>query len=224
MNRIRIGMTVCAICACSLAASGIARAQASTQVLRGDITAIEGSSLQLRSDTGQAVTVALADKVRVNVRVPVKPDAITQGAYVGVTATPQPDGTLLASIVSIFPESLRGTAEGHRPMDALPGRTMTNATVASVGGRSASPAGTMTSATVANVGGIGHSETLKLTYAGGEKTVTVPENATVVRSEPADRSVLVPGTHVVVYAAPAPDGTLTAARVSAGKDGSVPPN
>lgn len=223
MNRISIGIVVCA---CALAASGIAHAQTQTptQAIRGDVTAVEGASLHVRSDTGQVVTVALVDKLRVNVRVPMKANAITQGAYVGVTATPQPDGTLLASIVSIFPESLRGVAEGHHPMDALPGRTMTNATVASVGGRSAKPAGTMTGATVANAGDSGHGETLKLTYAGGEKTVTVPEDAVVVKSEPADRSALVPGTHVIVYAAPAPDGTLTATRVSVGKNGSVPPN
>ena len=34
--------------------------------------------------------------------------------------------------VHVFPESMRGTGEGHRPMDAAPGSTVTDATVASV--------------------------------------------------------------------------------------------
>ncbi|HEY2966952.1 MAG TPA: hypothetical protein VGK75_01185 [Casimicrobiaceae bacterium] len=51
------------------------------------------------------------------------------------------------------------------------------------------------------------SRALTLAYKGGEKGVIVPENVPVVMVEPADRSLLVPGAHVVVYAAAQPDGT-----------------
>jgi hypothetical protein len=45
---------------------------------------------------------------------------------------PQADGTQRAIAVTVFPEAMRGTGEGHRPFDFLPQSTMTNATVADV--------------------------------------------------------------------------------------------
>ena len=42
---------------------------------------------------------------------------------------PQPDGSLNAVEVHIFPESMRGTGEGHYPWDLRPQSTMTNANV-----------------------------------------------------------------------------------------------
>jgi hypothetical protein len=67
------------------------------------------------------------------------------------------------------------------------------------------------------------SRALTLAYKGGEKGVIVPENVPVVMVEPADRPLLVPGAHVVVYAAAQPDGTLAAERLTVGKTGFVPP-
>jgi hypothetical protein len=125
--------------------------------------------------------------------------------------------------VHIFPETLRGSSEGHRPMDTVPGSTMTNATVASVTGADARTRGTTTNATVATVAGAEHGRTMRLTYKDGEKTVILPDNVPVVLTEPGDGSMLVPGAHVIVYAARKTDGTLIAERISVGKDGSVPP-
>ena len=117
----------------------------------------------------------------------------------------QPDGTLRALEVLIFPESARGTGEGHRPWDLQPQSTMTNANVAKV---TAAPQGRM----------------LTLRYKDGEKKVVVAEDAPVVTSAPADRSALVPGAHIFIVAAQRePDGTFTASRVTVGLDGLVPP-
>jgi hypothetical protein len=41
--------------------------------------------------------------------------------------------------------------------------------------------------------------------------------------EPGDRSLLIPGAHVVVTAATRADGVLVADRITVGKDGLVPP-
>jgi hypothetical protein len=81
----------------------------------------------------------------------------------------------------------------------------------------------MTNATVADVSGTPGDRRLKLTYKGGEKTVVVPENVPVTIVEAADRSLLAPGTHVIVYGAPQADGVLAAERVIIGKNGFVPP-
>jgi hypothetical protein len=108
----------------------------------------------VKSDTGQLVTVRLVDNVRVSARSGADLYAITPNAFVGTTAIPQPDGTLLAVDAHVFPESMRGTGEGHRPMDTEPGSTMTNATVTSVAmaGRAASH-NTLTNAVVASASG-----------------------------------------------------------------------
>ena len=196
-------------------------AQAQTQKIAGDVVKVDGATLEVKSTAGQVVDVKLADNARLSVRSPADAGMLAPGAFVGTTAVLQPDGTLLAREVHIFPESMRGTGEGHRPMDNEPGSTMTNATVASVGG--AAQRNTMTNATVADVAGTAGERRLKLTYKGGEKTVVVPENTPLVMIEPADRSLLTPGTHVIVYGATQADGRLAAERVSIGKNGFVPP-
>ena len=64
--------------------------------------------------------------------------------------------------------------------------------------------------------------TIIINYKGGEKRVTVPDDVPIVTYEPANRSALTPGAHVIINGLRAPDGTLTAASVTVGKDGLVP--
>ena len=109
------------------------------------------------------------------------------------------DGTQLAMAVTVFPESARGTAEGHRPFDLQPQSTMTNATVADV---VAAPAG----------------RRLRLKYKDGEKIIVVPPGAPIVSFRPGDRSLLVPGASVSLTAQ-AIDGKPTALRINAGRNG-----
>ena len=54
---------------------------------------------------------------------------IKDNSFIGVTGMPQSDGSQKAVEIHIFPEPMRGTAEGHRPWDMVPNSTMTNATV-----------------------------------------------------------------------------------------------
>jgi hypothetical protein len=195
---------------------------AAEQKIAGDVVKVDSSNIQVRSATGQVVDVRLADNVRLSGRTPSDLSQVTQGAFVGTTAVPQPDGTLLAREVHVFPESMRGTGEGHRPWPGESGSTMTNATVSSLGAAGGTKS-TMTNATVAQVSPAQGGRQMTLTYKGGEKTVIVPENVPVVTVEPVERSHLVPGAQVIVYAAPEADGTLAAQRVSIGLNGSVPP-
>ena len=58
--------------------------------------------------------------------------AIKPGAFVGAATMPQPDGTLIALEVLVFPEAMRGSGEGHYAWDLKPGSMMTNATVIDV--------------------------------------------------------------------------------------------
>jgi len=189
--------------------------------IAGDIVSVTPSALTLRTASG-TTTAKLPAEVRVTARTAADWSAIAQGSYVGTTAVPQPDGTLLAKEVHIFTEAQRGTGEGHYPM-ANPGDTMTNATVSRMSGGTSAPRDTMTNATVAAEAQGGGAHRLTLTYKGGEQTVVVPDGVPLLRSEPGDRSLLVPGAHVVVYAKSDSDGNLLVERVSVGKNGFVTP-
>ena len=217
-NAIRFTWLVCA-----LGITAIAFAQTPRQTIRGEVTALDGGTLHVKSTTGQDVPLVITDNARIAVRAPATLASIKPGSFIGTTANPRPDGTLLASEVHIFPESMRGTGEGHRPMASAPGSTMTNATVSGVSSPASKPGGTMTNATVANIGGAGNGRMLKLTYAGGQQTVFVPDDVPVVLVEAGSRASLSPGAHVIVYASLDADGKLAADRISVGRNGSTPP-
>lgn len=201
-----------------LAAVATTQAQTTPSKLEGEIAGVDHALLRIRSASGQETPVALPEKVRVTQRVPMSLDDLKAGLFLGTTAVPQPDGTLLASEVHVFPENRRGTGEGHYPMRNDPRSTMTNATI-----KEAKPASTMTNATVDSSNAAPGSRILHLVYKGGEKMVVVPANAPVVLSKDSDRSALKRGEHVVAYVIPGPDGGYIADRVSVGVNGSVPP-
>lgn len=207
--------------ACELGIAGIALA-AVPQQIRGDIVSVNDSKLDLKSSTGRNIAIELPSDVRVSLRVPSSLDAIKQGAFLGATAKPGAKGILVASEVHIFPESMRGTGEGHRPMTGMPGKTMTNATVSEVSSAPSSQR-TKTNATVTSVDAARGARTMKLTYKGGEQTIVVPPGTPVVIVEPGNRDSLTAGAHVIVYATRGADGKLGAQRISVGKNGSVPP-
>ena len=133
---------------------------------------------------------------------------IGPNTYVGTVAIAQPDGSLRATEVQIFPEALRGVGEGSRPWDTLPNSSMTNATVT-----------TIAPETVDKVTG----QTLVVKYKDTEKKVFVPANAPIITYEPADKAALTAGAHVLINATTAPDGSLTTTGVQVGKDGLTPP-
>jgi hypothetical protein len=171
--------------------------------IRGTIDAVQAHSMQVTSRTGQKMTVALAPDVGVTAIVATKITDIQPNSYIGTAAMPQPDGTLKALEVQVFPESMRGVGEGNHAWDLQPQSTMTNGTVGSVIGT--------------------EGRTLTLSYKGGEKKVVVPENVPIITYVPATPAILTPGAHVIITAMQKPDGSVVATRVGVGKDGLVPP-
>ena len=188
-----------------MCAAAIAQAPPPTQRIRGDIVTLDGLNLQVKSRTGEALTVKLSESYGVTAVVKIDVSAIKPGTFVGTATMPQPDGTQTALEVLVFPESMRGSNEGHYPWDLKPGSMMTNATVAD--------------ALVMSPGG----RRMTLKYKDGEKTVIVPDDTPIVTFEPGDKAMLVPGAHILVTATKQPDGNLTAGRVAVGKNGLVPP-
>jgi hypothetical protein len=177
-------------------------APAPTRV-RGVISKIDAQEFQVTTRGGDTVTLKLADKVGVRWIEPIKVSAIKPGSFIGTAAVTQPDGTLKALEIQVFPESMRGVGEGHRPWDLGTGSTMTNGTVGDLK--------------------VSKGRMLTLTYKGGEQKVFVPAKAPVITYAPATKAALTKGAHVIVTAIHNADGTLTAAAVGVGKHGLVPP-
>jgi hypothetical protein len=98
--------------------------------IEGTVTGAAADKITL----GDGTSFALTPTTRVLRQLTITPADLRPGMYVAVTAKSQPDGTLLASIVSVFSESVsRAVAGGQRPLPE--GNLMTNATIDQVAGR-----------------------------------------------------------------------------------------
>jgi hypothetical protein len=171
--------------------------------VRGAVEKVDGNTLSVKADDGAVVTLTLTNDAQVVGVVKATLADVKEGSFVGSAAMPQPDGSQKALEVHIFPETMRGTGEGHRPF-TVPNSTMTNGTV-----------GDMVTAS--------DGQSLTVKYKGGDKKIVVPPGVPIVRYEIADRSALKPGAHVTATSAvKKPDGTLEAARINVGRDGLVP--
>jgi hypothetical protein len=190
-----------AIVAC-LSASAVS-AQQQTVRVRGTIERVDGPMLVIKTREGGEAKVNLTENAGVFGVVNASLADVKPGAFIGVGAMPQPDGSQRAIQVMIFADVQRGLGEGHRPWDR-PNSTMTNATV---------------DTTVAGVDG----QVLTVKYKDGEKKIIVPPEATIRRYEVGSRSELRPGANIAITnALKKPDGSLEAARVNVGRDGVVP--
>jgi hypothetical protein len=175
--------------------------------VRGTVEAVDGAVLSVKSRDGSMLKVKLTDNAAVRAVAKYALADIKAGDYVGVTGMPQTDAAApqKAVEVHVFPEAMRGTAEGHTPWDLQPNSTMTNANVETA---------------VAGVNG----RELTLKYKDGEKKFIVPEGTPVVTYAPGNRSEIKPGTIIFIAAATKlEDGTLEAAAINVSRDGVAPP-
>jgi hypothetical protein len=174
--------------------------------VRGTVEAVEGSMLTVKSRDGQATYhIKLADNAAVRGIVKASLTDIKDNSFIGVTGMPQADGSQKVVEIHIFPDTLRGTGEGHRPWDLMPNSTMTNATVAQM------------------VKGVDGNE-ITLKYKEGDKKIVVTPETVIVAFVPGDKSELKPGAKIFIGgAAKKDDGTLEAAAINVGRDGLTPP-
>lgn len=187
-----------------LIACATAHAQGSAPIrVRGEITAIDATTLTVRHSSGESVRLTIAPNLAVGAVKNVKLADIEKGAFIGTATKLASDGTLVAVEVLVFPEAARGSGEGHYAWDLLPGSMMTNANVDTV---------------MAGMNG----RTLHLSYKGGAKDVLVPENTPVVTPAPATSADLIVGKKVFVIAKDT-SPQLTATRIIVEKDGVAPP-
>src|SRR5207245_8513013 len=103
-----------AVVAALATASALAQ-QPQTARLRGPIEAVDGSTLTVKAGEAGDVKVKLTDNAAVYGVVKASLADIKPGAFIGVGATPQADGSQRAIQIMIFADVQRGTGEGHRP-------------------------------------------------------------------------------------------------------------
>ena len=201
-----VGMSLRLLAASSFALLSLAlpaTAQDTVRV-RGTIERIDGPVFVVKTRDGSEVKLTVTDNPLWVVIVPGKMSDIKPGMYVGSAGTMQEDGTQKAIEVHIFPESMRGTGEGHYDWDLKPQSKMTNANVEQ---------------TVAGVDG----QMLSVKYKDGEKKILVTPDTAIVTYEMGKREEVTPGTKIFVAAAKKqPDGTLQTPRITYGRNGAGP--
>jgi hypothetical protein len=198
--------------------------------VRGTIETVEPDKVSIRTIDGQTETVTLTPQTRYASLVRSSLSAITDGSFIG-TAT-KGDNPPTALEVHIFPESMRGTGEGHREWDTIPDTlaggarvksAMTNGTVKTSSGAGPRVKSAMTNGTVSSRAGAGGATTLVVTYGKDQSlTILVPPQAPIVAYEPADKAIVQAGGKIFLTAERDGD-KLTAVRVAVGKDGLTPP-
>jgi len=172
--------------------------------IRGTIERVEGPVYVVKNRDGAELKLTVTDNPLFVAIAPATMADIKQGMFVGSAGMMQPDGTQKAIEVQIFPESMRGTGEGHYDWDLKPQTKMTNGNVEQ---------------TVAGVDG----PMLSVKYKDGEKKLLVTPETVVVTYVPGNKDDLQPGTRIFVGAAKKqPDGTLQTPRITYGRNGAGP--
>jgi len=176
-----------------------------TMRVTGTIEAADDSSITVRAlEGGGTHKVFLTKDAKVFGVSATSLAEVKPGAFIGVGATPNPDGSQRAIRVTVFAESQRGLGEGFRPWDRAPKGTMTNATVAD---------------TVAGVDG----QVVTVKYKDGEKRIVIPPGARILAYAIGERGELKVGAEVAILRAKRKlDGTWEADRVNVGRGGVIP--
>src|SRR6478609_9338861 len=147
--------------------------------IRGTLTAAKDGMIGVQTAKGETISIRLANDAGLFLVRKADMSAIQTGRFVGITSFEQ-DGKRVAREVHVFDESLRGLAEGHYPWDLESKPNM------------------MTNANIAKVEEAGADRVLKLDYKGGEQTIALPANVTVVGFDKAGPDQLVAGRKVFV--------------------------
>lgn len=160
--------------------------------MAGTIESLHGQTLEVKTRSGKSVRIELSAETRIIRSVKSSFSRIRQGDFIGSAAVKDSDGRLRAQEVHIFPASMRGVGEGHRPMGPNPNRTMTNGDVSQV--RS------MTNGTVSGVSGA-KTRVLTVTYKGGHQEIEVGPSTPVTRMIVGNKTLLKPGAMVTIFGA-----------------------
>ena len=177
-----------------LLSGAIQAAPAPGSVTEGTIAAVDASAVTVTIRAGSQVRLAINSETVVIQRRPVKLEDIKRNEFVGVTARREPDGSLTAISINIFPPEFKGRVrEAQFVMDT--GNVMTNATV------------------FQNVRRI-EGRTLYLRLGDGTAVIAVPKDAAVIRLTVIKVGDLRSGMQVMVRGSTGADGSLVASTIT----------
>ena len=193
--------------ALALLLSGPAFAQpagAAAQVrVRGTIDKLDGSVLTVTAREGDKRVIQLAPDLVVTAVLKRSLADVKPGDVVGMTSVQGADGKPHAVEMHIFPKDRPPTNVGQFPWDLVPNSLMTNAPVT-------------------RVESVTGGSLVKVTYQGGAAEIVVGPEVPIVTYGPGDIGLLKPGAAVSIQAVKKPDGSLSANRITAEKDGVKP--
>jgi hypothetical protein len=169
--------------------------------IRGTLTDVKDGTIGVQNAKGETISIKLASDAGLFLVTKADMSAIQSGKFVGITSF-EVDGKRVAREVHVFDESLRGLAEGHYPWDLEAKPNM------------------MTNANISKIEEVGTDRVVKVDYKGGEQTISIPTDATVVSFVKAPADQLAVGRKVfVVMKKDVPE----AAAVVIGAEGVKPP-
>jgi len=172
----------------------------------GKVQSVTDSSIDVQTGSG-VVHVNIKQPLSTYKQIPSDLSHVASTSYIGVASTEQADGKEVAKQIIIFPEELRGAAEGSVLTDP-PGATthsrMTNGSVS----RPAASHSRMTNGTVQK----GSGTTLVVQYQDGSKTISVPANVAVTQVAP-EKVTLAAGDTIYLTTDKLPNGTLTTNKI-----------
>jgi hypothetical protein len=182
-----------------------AQAQAAPTRIRvtGTVTAVSATQLTVRAADGTSTTMGFAPGWLLVVGHPIAASDIHVGDFVA-TANANVDDTSGRSVeLRVFPPGVH-LGEGSRPM--ADGNTMTNGTVG----------------TVTDVSG---GRQMVVSFPGGQRTITLPADITVVGQHLAEHSQLAVGWTVFLFANAGENGAPPQAfYIYTGENGAAPPH
>jgi hypothetical protein len=214
-----LGMSVLVIAA---ALGTPARAQVHTapaanepERIRGQITRVDGSTIQVKTAKGVTMRLGLPDAAAIFALSKASFGEVDFGTYVGAVSRKLGDNIYSPIVrdslswlhrgfeLRIIDESLRGIAVGHTRWDLTPDSVMTHGWVDDLEER-----------------------VISIKYGPTEEEETdveVPRDVLVTRMTLGDKSLVKPGAQVMVGAQKGADDSYTGVFIFVGKDGIVPP-
>jgi uncharacterized protein DUF5666 len=171
---------------------GSSTAAQSLTTVQGTVASATATFAKITTKTG-ATMVALTAKTRVTRRLPATIADIKVGSFLGVAASKQANGTLLAVSISILDAIKNVARKGQFPMDS--GNVMTNANVTAVVLKKTGRA-------------------IKMAYDDKVVFVFVPDNTPIRRIVPAKPADLKTGQRVTVRGAAGANGGITASSIT----------
>ena len=188
--------------AASLLAATPAFAQAPLQRIRGTITSVSGDTMVVHGRDGTDTTLQLAADTGIRADTASTLSEIKPGSTLAIVSKGPADRQQAVAVRAMAPGvTIR---MGISQWDMLPESTMTNAVVE---GQQVATSGQV------------------MTLKAGDKTVemTFPSDAVIAIEDQGNKSMLVPGAHVAIFAAPGTGPDMTARVVIVGLKGLTPP-